>query len=53
MDYSGYLEYPQLYPPFEHNVSVLDLIFNTGPKARMYMKDSSGLDAFKSSGGDR
>ncbi|RME61231.1 hypothetical protein D6779_00440 [Candidatus Parcubacteria bacterium] len=38
MDYSGYPEYPQLYPPFEHAVSVIDLIFNTGPKARKYMK---------------
>lgn len=38
MDYSGYSEYPQLYSPFEHGVSVLDLIFNCGPKARNYMK---------------
>lgn len=53
IDYSGYPEYPQLYPPFDHNVSILDLIFNTGPKARMYMKDSSGLDSLKSSGGER
>ena len=35
MDYSGYLEYPQLHPPFEHEVSVLDLIFNTGPRRRV------------------
>lgn len=33
MDYSGYKEYPQLFPPFEHGVSVIDLIFNTGPEA--------------------
>jgi len=32
-DYSGYPEYPQLYPPFEHAVSVLDLLFNVGPDA--------------------
>ncbi len=38
MDYSGYPEYPQLYPPFEHGVSILDLIFNCGPQARKYMK---------------
>ena len=38
MDYSGYPEYPQLHPPFEHAVSVLDLIFNTGQAARTYMK---------------
>ncbi len=39
MDYSGYPEYPQLYtPPFVHEVSILDLIFNTGPDAPKYMK---------------
>ena len=38
MDYSGYPEYSQLYQPFEHQVSILDLIFNTGPNATKYMK---------------
>jgi len=38
MDYSGYPEYEQLYPPFEHAVSIIDLIFNTGAKADKYMK---------------
>jgi hypothetical protein len=38
MDYSGYPEYDQLSPPFEHNVSVIDLIFNVGPEAPRYMK---------------
>jgi len=38
MDYSGYPEYEQLYPPFEHRVSILDLIFNMGTEARNYMK---------------
>jgi hypothetical protein len=38
IDYSGYPEYAQLYPPFDHKVSILDLIFNTGPKASTYMK---------------
>lgn len=38
MDYSGYPEYPQLFPPFEHAVTVLDLIFNVGPNARTFMK---------------
>jgi len=32
-DYSGYPEYPQLFPPFDHHVTVLDLIFNCGPDA--------------------
>jgi hypothetical protein len=38
MDYSGYPEYPQLHGPFAHNVTVLDLLFNTGQGARSYMK---------------
>src|SRR5262245_59676938 len=33
MDYSGYAEYPLLYPPFDHYVSVLDLLFMVGPEA--------------------
>lgn len=37
-DYTGYPEYDQLYPPFEHFVSVLDLLFMTGPNCRTYMK---------------
>jgi hypothetical protein len=36
-DYSGYPEYPQLFPPFDHHVSILDLIFNHGPDATRYM----------------
>lgn len=38
MDYSNYPVYLQLYPPFEHGVSILDLIFQTGPDAPKYMK---------------
>jgi WbqC-like protein family len=38
MDYSGYPEYRQLYPPFDHAVSIVDLIFNEGPNATRYMK---------------
>jgi hypothetical protein len=37
-DYTGYPEYPQLYPPFDHHVSILDLIINTGEKALDYFK---------------
>ena len=33
IDYSRYPEYPQLYPPFEHHVSVIDLILNAGASA--------------------
>jgi hypothetical protein len=38
MDYSGYPEYGQLYPPFEPRVSIIDLILNEGPSATRYMK---------------
>jgi len=38
MDYSGYPEYLQLHPPFEHGVSIVDLIFNEGPDSTRYMK---------------
>ena len=38
IDYSGYPEYPQVHPPFDHRVSVLDLLFNTGTEAPRYMK---------------
>ncbi|NIM97934.1 MAG: hypothetical protein GTO24_07625 [candidate division Zixibacteria bacterium] len=38
MDYSGYPGYDQLFPPFEHHVSVIDLIFNEGPNATKYLK---------------
>ena len=38
MDYSNYPEYPQFYPPFTHEVSILDLIFHTGTKATEFMK---------------
>ena len=38
MDYSSYPEYRQLFPPFEHGVSILDLIFNEGSDAPKYMK---------------
>lgn len=36
MDYSRYPEYPQLYPPFEHSVSIIDLIFNTGARVDLF-----------------
>ena len=38
MDYSGYAEYKQMFEPFEHGVSVLDLIFNVGRDATKFMK---------------
>ncbi len=41
INYSGYAEYPQLYPPFEHGVSVLDLILNVGEDAKNFMQFSN------------
>lgn len=38
MNYSGYPEYDQLFPPFEPSVSIIDLIFNQGSSARKYIK---------------
>jgi hypothetical protein len=38
MDYEGYPEYPQVHPPFEPGVSIVDLLFNTGTEAPRYMK---------------
>jgi WbqC-like protein len=38
MNYSEYPEYLQLFPPFEHAVSVIDLLLNEGPNAWRYMK---------------
>lgn len=36
-EYGGYPEYPQLYPPFDHHVSIIDLLVQTGPEARRFM----------------
>jgi len=38
MDYGEYKEYEQLHLPFEHGVSILDLIFNEGPNTTRFMK---------------
>jgi hypothetical protein len=38
IDYSGYPEYRQLYPPFEPCLSVIDLILNEGPNATHYLR---------------
>lgn len=35
--YEGYPEYEQFYPPFEHRVTILDLLFHTGPEAPNYI----------------
>lgn len=40
MDYTNYPEYSQLYPPFNHTVSIVDLFFNVGSKAPSFMHHS-------------
>jgi hypothetical protein len=37
-DYSDYPEYDQPHPPFDHAVTILDLILSTGPQAPRYLK---------------
>jgi len=39
LEYMGYdyPEYPQLYPPYDPNVTILDLLFMTGPDALAYI----------------
>jgi WbqC-like protein family len=37
-DYSGYQEYRQLHPPFDHHVSIVDLLMNEGREARKFLK---------------
>jgi hypothetical protein len=36
-DYNGYPEYPQFHPPFQHGVSILDLLFHAGPDTPFYI----------------
>ncbi len=36
-DYGGYPAYPQGHEPFEHGVSVVDLLFNVGEQAPWYI----------------
>lgn len=38
MNYSNYPEYQQVFEPFEHGVTILDLIFNEGENATKFMK---------------
>lgn len=44
-DYAGYPEYPQQYPPFSHEVTVLDVLFNCGPQAPFYIWGWRGAPA--------
>ena len=50
-DYSGYPEYPQQWGPFEHHVSVIDLLFNCGPgSARWLERGPAGIRRTEESG---
>jgi hypothetical protein len=40
MNYSGYRKYPQQYISFIHEVSIIDVIFNTGPNSRNYLNST-------------
>ncbi|MBN2560291.1 MAG: WbqC family protein [Phycisphaerae bacterium] len=40
MDYSWYPSYTQLHPPFEHHVSIIDLILNEGADAAKFVRRS-------------
>jgi hypothetical protein len=49
-DYNGFPPYPQFHPPFEHGVTILDLLFHTGPDAPWYIwgwrnEETRGLHA--------
>lgn len=39
-DYPDYPEYDQLHPPFDHHVSIVDLLFSTGSDARRHLLGS-------------
>lgn len=41
MDYSDYPPYRQLHGNFQHGVSIVDLLFNEGPRASSFMKSFS------------
>ncbi|MDC1107210.1 WbqC family protein [Prolixibacteraceae bacterium] len=46
MDYSGYPEYEQLNPPFTHQVTILDLMFNVGiEESPKYLKSFNSKDS--------
>lgn len=46
-DYKDYQKYNQFHPPFEHGVTVLDLIFHLGPEAPDYMNTFHSVEQRK------
>lgn len=45
MDYSGYPEYPQFHPPFEHAVSIIDLLAHVGADAPRFIRPANEVEA--------
>jgi WbqC-like protein family len=45
-----YVEYPQLYPPYDPFVSILDLLFMTGPQALNFIAQRSDENAKPATG---
>jgi hypothetical protein len=43
MSYDGYPEYPQMHGPFDHRVSVLDLLVHTGSDAPRFLLPRNGV----------
>lgn len=41
MDYGGYPEYSQTHTPFNHQVSIIDMLFNLGSDTKKFMKSFS------------
>ena len=39
-DYTGYPEYTQLNPPFDHGVSIIDLLLNEGRNSAEFLKNT-------------
>ena len=42
-EYDGYKKYWQQFPPFEHGVSILDLLFNTGADAKNHLLSNNNI----------
>lgn len=42
MSYGAYPAYPQPHPPFDHQISILDLLACTGDQASQFIRDTTG-----------
>ncbi|WP_299811894.1 WbqC family protein [Tardiphaga sp.] len=45
-NYTGYPEYSQAQPSFDHHVSVMDLLFNCGSASRLHLKSLRDRESF-------